>query len=98
MVKLDVLSNDYLVTIIKELIVLAKTKIKVANCKEQVDELSENIYTLLTESYKEIKHHDDFNVIYDFISYSKIQKSKDHVSLSNKAIFKFMDIYDFMKK
>ena len=98
MVKLDVLSNDYLVTIIKELIVLTKSKLKLQNSKEQVDELSENIFTLITESYKEIRDHDDFDIVTDFIEYAKSQKSKDHVSFSNKAIFKFMDIHDFMKK
>ena len=98
MVKLDVLSNDYLVTIIKELIVLMQTKIKTFGCKEQVDELSENIYTLITESHKEIKHHADFTIIHNFVSETKVMKSKDHESLSSKAVFKFMDIYDFMNK
>jgi len=98
MVKMNVLSNDYLVTIIKELVVLTQTKIKTVGCKEQVDELSENIYTLITESYKEIKHHEDFSIIYDFISQTKVKKSKEHESLSTKAVFKFMDIYDFMNK
>ena len=98
MVKLDVLSNDYLVTILKELIVLTRTKIKKEKCKEQVDELSENIYTLLTESFKNIEDHDDFDEIMEFVEYIRTQKSKDHTSLSNKAIFKFMDMNDFINQ
>ena len=98
MVKLNVLSCDYLITLIKELIVITRTKLKTDKCKEQVDELSENMYTLVTESLKNIKKHDDYDNILDFVQYMKSQKSKDHKSLSTKTIFKYMDIHDYINK
>ena len=98
MVKMDVLSCEYLTTLIKELIVITRSKMTQDKCKEQVDELSENMYTLVTESFKNIRHHDDYDTIIDFISYVKSQKSKDHKSLSSKTLFKYMDIHDYIKK
>ena len=98
MVKLDVLSEDYLIDIIKQVIVLIKTKIAVADCKEQVNELSENIYTLVTESYAYIKDSDDFDNIMEHIKFIKGQKSKDHLSLSSKSVFKYMDMFDYISK
>lgn len=98
MVKLDVLSCDYLITLIKELIVITRTKLKTDKCKEQVDELSENMYTLVTESLKNIKKHDDYDTIIDFVDHMKSQKSKDYKSLSTKTIFKYMDIHDYINK
>ena len=98
MVKLDVLSEDYLIDIIKQVIVLIKTKIAVADSKEQVNELSENIYTLVTESYAYIKDNDDFDNIMDHIKFIKGQKSKDHLSLSSKSVFKYMDMFDYISK
>lgn len=98
MVKLDVLPNEYLTNIIKELIVLIKTKISMNDCKEMVNELAENIYTLVTESYAHIKEHDDFDNIMDHIKFIKTQKSKDHVSLSSKSVFKYMDMFDYISK
>jgi len=98
MVKLDVLSCDYLITLIKEMIIITKTKLKTDKCKEQVDELSENMYTLITESLKNIKNHDDYDTIIDFVQHIKSQKSKNYKSLSSKTIFKYMDIHDYINK
>ena len=98
MVKLDVLSNDYLVDIINELTVLITSKIATVDCKEQVNELSENIYTLVTESYTFIKSHNDFGNIMDHIKFIKSQKSHNHLSLSSKSVFKYMDMFDNISK
>ena len=98
MVKLDVLSNDYLIDIIDELTILVKSKIATANFKEQVNELSENIYTLVTESYTHIKQHKNFGDILEHITFIKAQKSQNHLSLSSKAVFKYMDIFDYISK
>lgn len=98
MVKLDVLPCDYLITIISELLTLTKTKMVTENCKEQVDELSENIYTLITESLPFIKTHAYMGSIMEYIQDMKSRKANSQPSLSSKSVFKHMDINDYIQK
>ena len=98
MVKLEELPCDYLINIIEELITLTKSKMATADCKEHVNELSENIYTLITESYQYIKRHPEFENIMKHIKFIKSEKSKDHLSLSSKSVFKYMDMFDYISK
>lgn len=98
MVKLDVLSTEYLFNLINEILDMIREKNKKENFTEHVDELVENIFVLITESHSIIKEEDEFECIFDFVKNMKSQKSKENKSLSNKTIFKFMDIYDFIEK
>ena len=74
------------------------------NKKNEVDELTENIAILFNKDMlEEIEDdpdydEDDFQIyddsIVDTIAKLAKEKAKDHPSLSNKAIFKFMDLVD----
>jgi hypothetical protein len=66
--------------------------------KNEVDELSENIVLLFQkefftlEDYQNVKI-DDLNIL-EYIEFLAKSKSKDFKSLTNKTIFKFMDMVD----
>jgi hypothetical protein len=75
--------------------------IQIDNKKNEVDELSENVAIL----YKKEMYEDDDGENYPLINNLKIDdvitlisnsKVKDYKSLTNKTIFKFMDIVDMM--
>ena len=63
-----------------------------------VDQLSENISILVSESWEHFTDDDDFeddcSELRDRVEYVSLLKSKDHSGLSNKTIFQFMDIIE----
>ena len=62
--------------------------------KGEIEELSELLFLLIKNSYEKINECDDWNNIYSNIELISKLKSKDKPSISNKAIFKHMDILD----
>ena len=63
-----------------------------------VDQLSENISILVSESWEHFTEDDDFDdecdELKDRVEYISLLKAKDHSGLSNKTIFQFMDIVE----
>jgi len=60
----------------------------------QVDEISEILFILIKNSHKLIKNNNEWEDIENNINYIANMKSKSRPSISNKIIFKFMDIKD----
>ena len=95
--------NHLLKKIMKVLVELLKRvlqKIQEPNNKEEVDELVENIIILYNRDIlDEINEDDDEYMIEDeniteIIERLANSKPKDYKSLSNKTVFKFMDLID----
>ena len=63
-----------------------------------VDQLSENISILVSDSWEHFTEDDDFDdecdELKDRVEYISLLKAKDHSGLSNKTIFQFMDIVE----
>ena len=72
--------------------------INIENKTNEVDEISENIYLLVSESHNIMKNMEEWNhhVIHNIEHLSKC-KTKEYKSLSSRAIFKYMDIMDKIK-
>ena len=74
--------------------------IKEPNNKDEVDELVENIIILYNRDILDEINEDDDEYMFedenitDVIERLANSKSKDYKSLSNKTIFKFMDLID----
>jgi hypothetical protein len=90
----DIISKDRIVEITRNLLYQMYTFISTDNKKNEVDELTENIALLYrVELYATSTHEpiDGMNIaqIIDKIARSK---TKDYKSLTNKALFKFMDL------
>ena len=62
--------------------------------RDTVDEMSEIVAILTIEGKDYLSDHDDWDSIVTAISHIAMMKSKDHKSLSNKTVFKYMDILD----
>jgi hypothetical protein len=90
----DIIKKSQLVYIITTLITQIDTFISMENKKNEVDELMENV-NILFGSYIDEEEHSHLIGIIEKIANSKV---KDYLSLSNKTIFKCMDIIDKLDK
>jgi hypothetical protein len=64
----------------------------------EVDEITENLFIFITMSINHLKHIANWNIIVENIKTCSQYKAKDFTSLSSRAIFKYMDLCDFIKK
>lgn len=92
--KEGVITNEKMVGIIKNIQEYFISKISEPGNRELVDELSENIYIFIKNSNEQLENEDDWDDVLTTVQ--KIAKSKqsDYPSITNKAIFKHMDILD----
>ena len=68
--------------------------------KNVLCEITENMFILVTELKHNIKEwdNDNFDELKEYIFNMKSLKVKQKPGLSNKTIFKYMDIYDDLNK
>jgi hypothetical protein len=98
LMKKDVLQKDLLVVTINSVIDIVLEYIELEDKVNQVEEITENIFLLVSESQIFLKDIFEWNNILEKIRGISQLKVKDKKSLSSRAIFKYMDIMDKIKK
>lgn len=96
LMKEGVLHPDKVVDIIIELQEMISSYIKVANKTNELEELNENIFILVTNGKDVLSSHEEWERITSkikFLSVLKV-KMKEYPSVNNKLIFKNMDILE----
>lgn len=94
LMKEGVIDKSDMISIINKVQEYIIIKLSEEGNKEILDELSENIFILITNSSEELDDEDDWEMIIDNVkTYSKL-KVKDYPSATTKSIFKHMDILD----
>jgi len=94
LMKEGVLEKSKIIDIIKNIQTYMMNKVCEEGNKEIVDELSENIFILVTNSSEELEDENEWDDIINHVKeYSKF-KVKDYPSATTKSIFKHMDILD----
>ena len=91
-----VLHPDKVVEIIMELQEIISSYIKLANKTNELEELNENIFILVTNGKDVLSSHEEWERIVSrikFLSVLKV-KMKEYPSVNNKLIFKNMDILE----
>lgn len=68
--------------------------IDTANMCETIDEMAEIVAILVIDGKDYLSDHEEWDLVVTSISTVAIMKSRDHESLSNKTVFKYMDILD----
>jgi len=94
--KEDMLEPDGVVNIIVELQEMVNSSIKQANKVNELEELNENLFILLTNGRNVLSAHEKWDSIVShikFLSMLKV-KMKEYPSVNNKLIFKNMDILE----
>jgi hypothetical protein len=92
----NIISKDTIVSITRNLMFQLHTLIAVENKKNEVDELTENIALLYKKELYDVVAYDkiDGMTINELITKLANSKCKDYKSLTNKTIFKFMDLVE----
>ncbi len=96
LIKEDMLEPDGVVEIILELQEMVNSYIKQANKANELEELNENLFILLTNGKNVLSAHEKWESIVShikFLSMLKV-KMKEYPSVNNKLIFKNMDILE----
>jgi hypothetical protein len=96
LMKEQILEPDSVVDIITELQEMVNSLIKQANKTNELEELNENIFILLTNGKSVLSTHEKWDNIVSnikFLSTLKV-KMKEYPSVNNKLIFKNMDILE----
>ena len=96
LMKEGILDLDSVVDIIIELQDMVNAYIKQANKTNELEELNENIFILLTNGKSILSSHEKWESIVSHIKFLSILKvkMKEYPSVNNKLIFKNMDILE----
>ena len=96
LMKESMLEMDSVVDIIRELQEIVSSYIRQANKTNELEELNENIFILVTNGKDVLSSHEKWESIVSNIKYLSILKvkMKEYPSVNNKLIFKNMDILE----
>ena len=96
LMKESMLESDGVVDIITELQEMVNSYIKQANKTNELEELNENIFILLTNGKSVLSSHEKWESIVSHIKFLSILKvkMKEYPSVNNKLIFKNMDMLE----
>ena len=96
LMKETMLDSDSVVDIITELQEMVNSYIKLLNKTNELEELNENIFILVTNGKDILSKHEKWESIVSKIKFLSILKvkMKDYPSVNNKLIFKNMDILE----
>ncbi len=89
-----IISKDKLVSLLVILLTQVYTFIKLENKKNEVDELTENISLLFKKEFIDTDIQIEGMPLITSMEHLAKSKSKTYASLSNKSIFKYMDILE----
>ena len=66
--------------------------------RNHIDEISENLFILITKGYDKIKEHGEISLIKENVEKITNINKKNYLGITNKTIFKNMDILDAINK
>lgn len=98
LMKLGTLEEEQIIIIIKDLQKYMMDTIKKADGKDIVDELVEVIFILITNGNYALCKNEEWENIMDLVKQISVMKNTDYPSITNKTIFKHMDILDTVEK
>lgn len=96
LMKENIIDKEYIEKAIFKLFEILNSMINLNTKKNELDELAELLYIIITNSYENIKEQDPdiAKNIYDNVDNITKLKVKDYTGLTNKCVFKNMDILD----
>jgi len=97
LMKKGVLEKSTISEIILYLEDIVVKNVDIENMVYEIEEITENLFILVTESAVDFKGTGVWETIMSNISLFSKYKAKEHLSISSRAIFKYMDILDRIK-
>lgn len=97
LIKLGVVSKDIICMILNHFLDKSIEYVDTANKLNEVEEMSDNIYIIVLNIHTTICSSSEWNDdILPKITQISQMKMKQHVSISNRVLFKYMDIVDIL--
>lgn len=94
----NLIDMDELVLIIEQLFDTVMSSIDVEHKTVLIEEVTENLFIFMINSYSFLKSHDKWNILIDKLNQCSKLKAREHKSISSRIVFKYMDIQDALKK
>jgi hypothetical protein len=98
LMKKQIITKNVLLDIVLYLQGLVTTYIDEPNRLNEVEEITENLFIMIPNIKAECSGLDDWHAILANVTECSKLKAKDKVSLSSRAIFKYMDMVDKLNK
>jgi hypothetical protein len=98
LMKLGALEELQIIIIIKDLQKYMMDTIKKADSKDIADELAEVLFILITNGNSNLCKNEEWENIMEGVKQISVMKNTAHPSITNKTIFKHMDILDTVEK
>ena len=86
------MNNVYL--LLDHFVVMFNEKMKEENNVTICEELSEIIYIMVVEGFKNLVTHDEFNSLWETLTELSETSTRSQPSLTNKSVFKLMDLIE----
>jgi len=96
--KNGILKNEQVIGIIIQLEELVLKYIDECEKTNEVEEITENVFIFVIKSLESMSTNEGWNVVIENITACSQSKPKEHPSMTSRALFKYMDILDFIKK
>jgi hypothetical protein len=97
LMKKGVIEKSVVSDIILYLEDIVSKNVDIENMIYEIEEITENLYVFVTESASEFKGTGVWDTIMSNVVLFSKYKAKEHLSISSRAIFKYMDILDRVK-
>jgi hypothetical protein len=97
LMKKGVIEKSVVSEIILYLEDIVAKNVDIENMVYEIEEITENLFILVTESAVDFKGTGVWETIMSNITLFSKYKAKEHLSISSRAIFKYMDILDRIK-
>lgn len=96
--KTDIVEKSKTIEIILYLQDIVFQYINEENKSNEIEEITENLYIFITTSYSILNAEANWEKLVENIRNLAQLKTKEHKSMSSRALFKYMDILDYLKK
>jgi len=94
LMKEHLIDADEIFKILNQLKTGMLSSINAADQKNIVDEMTEIIYIIIVNGHEQLRELDDYETIEEFVNAMAGYKPTSYPSITNKTIFKFMDMLD----
>ena len=98
LMKKQLLSKEDVINSILQLLELVVSYIDIEKKNYDIEEITENIFLFISTAEKELLEEPKWTIVYDMIKQCSQMKTKEHKSITNRAVFKYKDICDLLKK
>lgn len=100
LINYNMISSDSVISLTKQLVEKFQENIDKPDCKKVVEEICENLFIIITKCEElniDFQDTSEWDAITEYIESVSKKDADDHPSLSNKVIFKCLDIIEEIK-